>query len=100
MAIDNEMLKQIVIFERYANTRDDSEIKNISLLELRVFDGKLGPIDLNSSYRTALRHRIRALEQSEQWKHESHVRALNYVIGLLSGIIITVIAALFLRYLS
>lgn len=52
----------------------------------------LGERDLNAGFRLALRDRIKTLEQNtstkEQREHESKIRALNLVTGIVIGLII------------
>ena len=69
--------------------RDNSEqVESYSLPELRDADAMLADRDLNAGFRIALRNRIADLEKGDDRKHESKVRALNLVTGIIIGLLI------------
>lgn len=100
--ISEQRKNQIASAFQASFKRDNSaEIDAFSVAELRDVDEMLGERDLNAGYRIALRNRIRDLEashsQREQRAHESYIRAWNLVIGLVAGILGTILATWLLR---
>ena len=74
--------------------RDNSaQIKSYSLSELRDTDAMLADRDLNAGFRIALQNRIGDLEKGDDRKHESKVRALNLVTGIIIGLVVAGLAS-------
>ena len=93
MRISEERKQQVIRAFQVSFKRDNSEeIEAIPLKELKDTDQMLGDRDLNAGFRLALRDRIKTLEQNvstqEQREHESKIRALNLVTGIIIGLVI------------
>ena len=94
----SEDRKSEVIATFQASFKRDNrpDVEAIPLSELRDTDEMTGDRDINAGFRIALKNRIRDLEAAasltEQRKYESKIRALNLVVGVVAGIVITVVA--------
>jgi hypothetical protein len=80
-------------FQRYVNTGHDSEIADLSSQEVRSADEQLGQRDVGAGFRIAMQNRISDLQLIEQRKHESNVRAWNYVAGVFTGLLVAGLGA-------
>lgn len=99
MRISEHRKQEIVAAFQRSFKRDNSEeIEPFSLQDLRQVDEMLGDRDINSGFRLALRNRIKDLEtagqRSEQRSHESKVRAWTFVVGIVTGLVISGLAKL------
>jgi hypothetical protein len=92
--ISHERKQQIVAAFQQNFKRDNSaEIETIRLDELRDADAMLGERDLNAGYRIAMRNRITDLDLLEERQYDSKVRAWNYIMGVITGLVIAAVAA-------
>ena len=78
----------VAIFQRSFKRDNTDEIESVSLSELVDADAMLGDKDLNAGYRLAMRNRIAALEKKGEQKRDSKLRALDYVMGIITGLVI------------
>lgn len=98
--ISEHRKEEIVAIFQASFKRDNSkELKDLTLAELRDADEMLGERDINSGFRIALRNRIRVLESQDQRRYESRIRAWNLAIGVVTGVLITLLAARLTRWL-
>ena len=79
----------VAAFQRYLTSNDTSEIDAFSLQELRSADEQLGERDVNAGFRIAIKNKISDLKLKETRKYECKIRAMNLLIGILIGFIIT-----------
>lgn len=87
--ISHDRKQEIVAVFQQSFKRDNSaDIEAIRIDELRDVIAMLGPSDLNAGYRIAVQNRIGELDQQEQRKHESKIRAWNLVVGIIAGLAI------------
>ncbi len=87
--ISEQRKSEIVAAFQQSFKRDNSEeIESIGLSELRDADAMLGDRDLDAGFRIAMRNRISDLELVGQRKHESRIRTSNYVMGIITGLLI------------
>ena len=86
----SEQRKQEIVaaFQRSFKKDNSQEIAEFSLTELRTADEMLGARDLNEGFRIRLRNRIRELEGDGETKRASYLRALDYVMGIATGLLI------------
>ncbi len=90
LLISHERKNQIKLaIERHLKG-EPSDIESISLEELRDTHALLGDRDWIASYRIALRNRIKTLEEKGRRTH-SRVRALQYVVAILSTLIVGIL---------
>jgi hypothetical protein len=73
--------------------RDNTEgIAAFTLGELRDTDAMLANRDLNAGFRTALRNRIKAIEDQQAQTKESYIRAMGYIVSFCIGVLATLVA--------
>lgn len=87
---DNEIVK---MFQRYLGSSDSREIDKLDAQELAAAEARLRLGGTNPDFTAVLKAQIARLEQIESRKHESKVRALNLVTGLVLGLIIAGVSA-------
>ena len=86
--------KEIVsMFKRYLSSNDSSEVDKLDARELAAVEARLGLLSINPSFREVIKNKIKDLELKEARKHESKIRALNLVVGLILGVTIAGLAA-------
>jgi len=95
--ISEDRKREVIATIQASFKRDNRpDVEAIPLAELRDADEMLGDRDINAGFRIALKNRIRDLEAAAALKelreHESKIRALNLVVGIVAGILITVAA--------
>jgi len=78
----------VAAFQRRLKKDNSKEIQAISLSELREADELLGQRDLNTDFRISMRNRIADLQEVARRDRESKLRAWNYIMGLISGLLI------------
>lgn len=93
MRISDQRKNEIVAAFQASLKRDNSEvIEAIDLTELRQADEAVGNRDIDAGFRLAMQNRIKALEEkeklTEQRVHESKIRGLNLITGILLGLVI------------
>ena len=81
-------------FQRSLKQDNKEETGQFTLSELRDADAMLGERDLNAGYRIALRHRISYLETQEINKAASRLRAMSYVMVIVTGLLVVGLAYL------
>lgn len=96
MVVDQQTLKVMRAFGRYVKSNALSEIASYSLKELQRADEVLGHRDLSADFRIALRGRIEDLKEEEKKKHQSRIRAIQYIVTFA----IAVLAALLATWLN
>lgn len=82
---DNEVAK---MFQRYLSTSDSSEIDKLDVQTLIAAEARLALHGTHPGFTAIMKTQIRKLEQIEQRKHESKIRAGNLVTGLILGLAI------------
>jgi hypothetical protein len=83
----------VAAFQRYLSTSDTREVDGFSLKELRFTDEQLGQRDTGADFRIAIKNKISDLELQDTRKHESKIRALNLVTGILIGLVVAGLTA-------
>ena len=83
----------VAAFQRYLSTNNTSEIDKLSLTELRSADEQLGQSDVGAGFRIAIKNKISDFELQDSRRHESKIRALNLVTGVLIGLVVSGLAA-------
>jgi hypothetical protein len=83
----------VATFQRYLSTSDTREVDGFSLKELRSTDEQLGQRDTGADFRIAIKNKISDLELQDTRKHESKIRALNLVTGILIGLVVAGLTA-------
>ena len=81
-------------FQRSLKQDNKEETGQFKLSELRDADAMLGDRDINAGYRIALRHRISYLETQEINKAASRLRAMSYVMVIVTGLLVVGLAYL------
>ncbi len=81
-------------FQRSLKQDNKEETEQFTLSELRDADAMLGDRDINAGYRIALRHRISYLETQEINKASSRLRAMSYVMVIVTGLLVVGLAYL------
>ena len=95
MTISHKRKQEIVaIFQRSLRQDNSAEMETVTVDELRNVNAMLGQRDVNEGYRIAIQDRIKWLDVTEHRRHESNVRAWDYVMGIVTGLIIAGVAAL------
>ncbi len=84
----------VAIFQRYLNTGDGTEVRGLTLQEIRSADEQLGQRDVGAGFRIAMQNRITELQAAEQRMHESKIRAWNLVTGIIIGLVIAGLSVL------
>ncbi len=84
-------------FDRLLKQDNKKEIEQLILSELRDADAMLGERDLNAGYRIALRNRINTLEAEESERVVGKRRALDYVMWVVTGLLVIGLAAWLFR---
>ena len=86
----SEQRKQEIIaaFQRSFKRDNSEEIAAIPLAELRAADEMLGNRDVGAGFRLRLQNRIKVLEDASAEKKSSHLRALDYIMGIATGLLI------------
>lgn len=92
--LSEDAWKVITAFQRYVKNGNGEEVNAFSLSELRATDEQLGNRDVGADFRLAMQNRIKDIEQREQKKHESKIRALNVVVVIIVGLVIAGLAKL------
>ena len=82
----------VSIFQASFKRDNSADVERLTLAELRDTDEMLADRDLNAGFRLALRNRIKHLEEKQGQRRESHIRAWDVAVGVLAGILITVVA--------
>lgn len=96
--ISEDRKREIVSAFQQQFKRDNAdEIAKITLQELLDTDAMLADRDINAGFRIKVRECIAELQQNERRRHESRVRAGNYVMGIVTGLIIAGLAAWLFR---
>ena len=67
-----------------------SDIEYIPLEELRATEALLGDRDWTASYRTALRNRIKTLEEQGH-RARVQVRALKYLVAIIGALVVSIL---------
>lgn len=80
-------------FQRYVNGNHINEISSFTISDIRLAISYLGQRDVNAGFRLAMQDRIKDLELIDQRRHESKLRAWNLVVGIIGGILISIIAS-------
>jgi len=90
----NPSEKQIIsMFQRYLGSGDSSEIDELNIKDLVAAEEKMGLRGINPNFREVIKNKIRDLELKDARKHESKIRALNLITGLILGLVISGITA-------
>ncbi len=84
-------------FQRSLKQDNTEEIEQFGISELRDADAMLGDRDLNAGYRIALRNRISHLETEENRRAANEYRALNYLMGVATVLLVAALAAWLFR---
>lgn len=86
--------KEIIsMFQRYLGSGDSSEIDKLDLKDLIAAEERISLRGINLQFSQVIKNKIRDLELKESRQHESKIRALNLVTGLILGVVISGIAA-------
>ena len=88
MPMSQEAWKVVAAFQRFVKDNDKSGIESFTLGELQHADQQLGNRDENTNFRLAIQNRIADLQQKDQRKHESRIRAWQVVVGIIVALAI------------
>lgn len=88
---DNELVR---MFQRYLASSDPREIDNLDAQELAVAEARLSIRGTNPTFLAVMKIQIAKLEQKENRRYESKIRAWNLVTGLLVGLFIAGVSEL------
>ncbi len=97
MISDQRRREIAAAFGRSLKQDNTEEIEQFGISELRDADAMLGDRDLNAGYRIALRNRISHLETEENRRAASEYRALNYLMGVATVLLVAALAAWLFR---
>ncbi|WEJ63474.1 hypothetical protein [Thiomicrorhabdus lithotrophica] len=80
--------KEIIqMFQRYLASKDPSEIDKLDVRELATTEARLTINGTNQNFTAVMKSQVAKLEQQENRKHESKIRAWNLITGLLLGLV-------------
>ncbi|WP_321323645.1 hypothetical protein [Thiomicrorhabdus sp.] len=86
--------KEIIsMFQHYLSSGDSSEIDKLNLKDLIVAEERMSIRGMNPQFAQAIKNKIKDLELKEARQHESKIRALNLITGLILGVVISGITA-------
>ncbi|WP_158078512.1 hypothetical protein, partial [Microbulbifer mangrovi] len=86
--------KEIIsMFQRYLGSGDSSEIDKLDLENLVFAEERISLRGINPQFLQIVKNKIHDLELKEARQHESKIRALTLVTGLILGVVISGIAA-------
>ena len=88
MQMSQETWNVVAAFQRFVKDNDNSEIEGFTLAELQHANQQLGSNDENANFRLAIKDRIADLQQQNQRKHESRIRAWVWLFGILVALVI------------
>lgn len=88
---DNEIVK---MFQRYLANGDPSEIDTLDAKDLVSTEARLSLRGMNPNFTAVMKTQIAKLEQKENRRHQSRIRALGLVTALFVGLVIAGISAL------
>lgn len=86
MPISPDAWKVIAAFQRFVKNNDKGEIDQFSLSDLEHADQQLGQKDLQANFRLAIKSQIAEIHKNEGRKHDSRVRALQVIVGVISAL--------------
>ncbi|WP_146209026.1 hypothetical protein [Halomonas sp. A11-A] len=87
---DHEIVK---MFQRYLASSDPSEIDTLDAQELAAAEARLSIRGTNPTFTAVMKVQIAKLEQKENRRYESKIRAWNLFTGLLLGLVIAGVSA-------